>query len=90
MANYGYGYACQEVVDIATDYAVQHGISDRQHPFTLKQFRGFVSRWPEIKILKPRSLEIARAKCPSTSVVNKYFQELEQVNKDHGFDKNLI
>lgn len=87
MANYGYGYARQEVVDIATDYAVQLGIRDRQHPFTLKWFRGFVSRWPEIRILKPRSLEIARAKCASTSVVDKYFQELEQVIKDHGFDK---
>lgn len=87
MANYGYGYARQEVVDIATDYAVQLGIRDSQHPFTLKWFHGFVSRWPEIRTLKPRSLEITRAKCASTSVVDKYFQELEQVIKDHGFDK---
>ena len=33
---YGYGYTRQEVVDIASDYAVENGVRDKQHPFSLK------------------------------------------------------
>ncbi|XP_062582670.1 uncharacterized protein LOC134244417 [Saccostrea cucullata] len=88
MAEYGYGYTRQEVVDLASDYAVQNGIRDKQHPFSLKWFRGFVSRWPELKVLKPRSLEIVRAKCASVPVVDRYFKELEQVIRENSFDKN--
>ena len=87
MAEYGYGYTRQEVVDIASDYAVKNGGRDKQHPFSLKWFRRFVSRWPELKVLKPRSLEIARAKCSSVAVVDNYFKELEQVIREYGFDK---
>ncbi|XP_062580331.1 uncharacterized protein LOC134242262, partial [Saccostrea cucullata] len=38
MAEYGYGYTRQEVVDLASDYAVQNGIRDKQHPFSLSGF----------------------------------------------------
>jgi hypothetical protein len=38
-----------------------------------------MSRWPELKVVKPRSLEAARAKCATENVINKYFQELENI-----------
>ena len=35
MATYGYGYTSQEIVDIATDYALQLGKRPQDQPFTL-------------------------------------------------------
>ena len=88
MADYGYGYSRQEVVDLASDLAVQLGIRDKHHPFTLNWFRSFVTKWPEIRVLKPRGLEVARAKAASAPVVEKYFTELEDVIKANGLEES--
>ena len=83
MASYGYGYTRQEIVDIATDYALQLGKRPQDKPFTLNWFRRFIVRWPELRVLKPRALEQQRAKCTSESVVSSYFVELEHVIKKY-------
>ncbi|XP_052097897.1 uncharacterized protein LOC127732747 [Mytilus californianus] len=79
MASYGYGYTRQEVTDLATDFAHTINIKPRNEELTLRWFEGFIKRWPELRAVKPRSLEIQRAKCGSVANVEKYFASLEQV-----------
>lgn len=55
MANLGYGYTRQEDVDIGTRFAENLGKRKHTDPLTLRWFSGFVSRWPELRVLKPRS-----------------------------------
>ncbi|XP_041376339.1 uncharacterized protein LOC121388791 isoform X2 [Gigantopelta aegis] len=79
MASYGYGYTRQEVIDIATDYAVKLGKRISEKPFTLGWLYLFIRRWPELRLIKPRALEQFRAKCTSSTVVCSYFDELENI-----------
>lgn len=79
MASFGYGYSRAEVIDLATNYAVYKGIRDEAHPLSTKWYRNFMSRWPDLKIVKPRSLEIQRAKALSAECLRSYFQELCKV-----------
>ncbi|KAH3800094.1 hypothetical protein DPMN_153719 [Dreissena polymorpha] len=55
MADFGYGYTRQECVDIASDYAIQIGKRSKDKPLTIKWFRGFIKRWPELKIIIPQN-----------------------------------
>jgi hypothetical protein len=79
VANYGYGYFGMEVVDLTTDYGIQLGKRTKENPFTLNWFVKFIKRWPELRVLKPRALEVQRAKCTSEAVVSNYFNELENI-----------
>jgi len=79
MALCGYGYSRAEVVDMASEYAVCLGKRDAQQPLSLKWFRGFMSRWPELKVLKPRGLEFQRAKATTVDCVSKYYRELGSI-----------
>ena len=83
MASFGYGYTRQEVVDVATDYAVQFGKRTHDTPLTLNWFRRFVIRWPELHVLKSRALEQQRAKSASETTVSAYFSELEDIIKKY-------
>lgn len=78
IASYGYGYTRQESVDLASDFAYQLGKWTKDHPLTLKWIRGFLKRWPELRVLKPRGLEYARAKLASESALSSYFDNLKQ------------
>ncbi|KAH3848697.1 hypothetical protein DPMN_091077 [Dreissena polymorpha] len=51
---------------MASEYAIFLGKRDKEHPLTPKWFRLFVQRWPELKLLKSRGLEIQRAKATNT------------------------
>lgn len=83
MADYGYGYTRQECCDIASDFAVDLGIRPKDKPLTLKWFRGFLKRWPELKVQKPRSLEQSRAKCTSKAKVTEYMDNLKTVLEEN-------
>lgn len=79
MASFGYGYTRQECCDIATDFAIELGVRAKTKPLTLKWFRGFIKRWPELKVQKPRGLEQTRAKCTSKEKVAEYMTNLQAV-----------
>ena len=79
MASCGYGYSRSEVVDMASNYAVALGKRDRDHPFSLMWIHNFMTRWPDLKVRKPRSLELARAKATSEEAVSTYFKELDNI-----------
>ncbi|XP_053388230.1 uncharacterized protein LOC128551405 [Mercenaria mercenaria] len=83
MAAFGYGYTRQECVDIASDFAVQLGKRRKDKPLTMKWMRGFLKRWPELKVLKPKGLEFSRAKMASKEVVFNYFSNLKSTLEKH-------
>lgn len=88
MASLGYGYTRSECVDIATDFAVQIGKRQKDNPLTIKWIRGFLKRWPEIKLFKPRGLEYARARMASEAVVTEFFENLKNTLEEHDFMNN--
>ena len=88
VAKYGYGYTRQEVVDIASDYSNQLGKRASTNPLTINWFRGFIQRWPELRVIKPKALELQRAKHTSASVINKYFEELDTVLTKYNLKNN--
>ncbi|XP_046576326.1 uncharacterized protein LOC124284300 [Haliotis rubra] len=61
MGEIGYGYTRQETINLASDYAVNQGHRDRDHPLSLRWLYSFLDRWPELKVQTPRKLEAARA-----------------------------
>ena len=85
MPNLGYGYTRQEVVDIASDYAYALGKRPKDKPLTLNWFVKFAGRWPEIWVVKPRALEIQRAKSTSDEVVESYFADFEKILIGYNF-----
>jgi hypothetical protein len=62
MASLGYGYTSSEVVSMASNYAVYLHKRDPEKPFSMKWFRCFMKRWPELHVIKPRSLANYRAR----------------------------
>lgn len=79
MGEIGYGYSRQETINLASDYAFHFGIRDKNHPLSQRWFYGFLNRWPDLKLVKPRSLEIARAKSATPTAINNYFNELNRI-----------
>ena len=79
MALIGYGYTRQEVVDLASEYAADLDIRKLDNPFSLRWFYSFLKRWPDLRVVKPRALEIARVKGSNKLCVDKYFDELSAV-----------
>ncbi|XP_038072690.1 tigger transposable element-derived protein 1-like [Patiria miniata] len=80
MSSYGYGYTRTEVTVLATDLAIHLGKRKKvDKPLSLRWFYNFMTRWPELKVKKPRSLEIMRAKATSQETVNRYFDEMEKI-----------
>ncbi|KAL5006411.1 hypothetical protein ScPMuIL_015217, partial [Solemya velum] len=87
VAQYGYGYTRSEVADIATDFALALGKRKKDEPLTRNWMDGFLRRWPELRVLRPRSLEIARAKSASEAVVRKYFEELQSIIQKYDLEE---
>ena len=68
------------MVDIATDLAHVLQKRDRRNPLTMRCYQCSMSRWEnDIKLVKPRALEIQRAKAGNQRSVNSYFDVLEKV-----------
>ena len=79
MASCGYGYSRSEAVDMASIYAIALGKRDGDHPFSLMWFHNFIKRWPDLKVRKQRSFELARTKTTSEEAVSSYFKELDNI-----------
>ncbi|XP_056006761.1 uncharacterized protein LOC130050562 [Ostrea edulis] len=85
MAELGYGYSRVETINLAPDYAIHLGLRQREKPFSLKWVYNFLQRWPDLKVKKPRSLEAARVKCATRSVIDNNFKELDKIMSQHNF-----
>ena len=61
------------------DYAVSFWKATKAKESLSKNwFYGFIKRWPNLKIVKPQKLSIARAKSASRESLDKYYKELSQ------------
>jgi len=88
MAEIGMGYSRQETINLASDYAIHLEIKKQGERLSLKWLYGFLGRWPELKVKKPQSLEIARARSATKTTIENYFKELNNIlTKYHLTDK---
>ena len=78
MSNMGYGYTRNQVIELASDFAVHLEKREREKPLSRFWYSNFMSRWPELHLVKPRSLSSIRAKCASVDKVQAYYKELEK------------
>lgn len=53
MSEIGYGYTRAEVLNLASDYAVDLGIREKGKDLTMKWYYNFMRRWPELHAVKP-------------------------------------
>ena len=70
-ANLGYGYSHSELIT-ASVYAIYLGHRDNEHPLSEHWYKGFMKRWPELKLLKLRGLAIQCAKAANKECVTNY------------------
>ena len=75
----GYGYTRSQVVELATDLAIHIEKREKSKPHSMYWFYDFLSRWPELHVVKPRSLASVRAKSASPQIAEKYFSELKSI-----------
>ena len=80
MASIGYGYSKQEVINLATDLAVFQGKrTANDPPLSAMWIYSFLKKHKDLQLLKPRKLNIARAKCASAETITKYYKELNTI-----------
>lgn len=82
MAQFGYGYSRMQVIYLATDM-IEFTSGKRSKALSTRWFYGFMRRWPELKVVKPRSLELMRAKAATQDVVDSYYKELDSILKKY-------
>ena len=58
----GYSYTRSQVVELATDLAIHIEKREKSKPHSMYWFYDFLSRCPELHVVKPRSLASVRAK----------------------------
>ena len=80
MNSIGYGYSRQELLNLATDFAISlKKKSPEDLSFTQAWFDGLKGRWPGIRLAKPQKLSVVHAKSASQPVIEKYYAELGAV-----------
>ncbi len=84
IATVGYGYTRAEVINVASEYAVLLRKREKEEPLTHRWFYGFLSRWPELKVQRPKTLSELRAKACSTESIATYFEELGRILDKYG------
>lgn len=85
MAKCGYFYSCKEITDIATDYCVLTEKRTSDQHLTLKWYRGFFNRWPELQMLytkRPRKRNILAAAAENK---DRFFKEFGDLLDKHDF-----
>ena len=85
MASIGYGYTKEEVLHVATNYAVSVGKKSESEPhFSDLWFYKFMKRCGDLQVAKPHKLAIIRAKTSSRETVTKYYDELNTLMTSNG------
>lgn len=79
MASFGYGYGRMQLVYLASDMASFAKKCVSTKTLSNKWFYGFIKRWPELKLMKPRKLSMTRAQATTKETITSYFEELKGV-----------
>ena len=65
-------------MDKARKHYVAFEKRNEYHPFSL-MFHYFMKRWPDFKVRKPQTLELARTKATPEKAVTAYLKELDNI-----------
>ena len=85
MAEIGYGYNASGIKYMAKDYADSLGKHVKaKETLSNNWFYNFLKRWPNLKVVKPQKLSIARAKSASRDTLNNYYKELGTILTNNG------
>lgn len=85
MAEIGYGYNASGIKYMAKDYADSLGKHVKaKEALSNNRFYNFLKRWPNLKVVKPQKLSIARAKSASRDTLNNYYKELGTILTNNG------
>ena len=76
MARIGYGYCRWQVIEMAGNMAKQ---TDRAEEPKKDWYYGFIKRFPDLSIQKPKKREISRVKSTNEVNMKNYFIELEKI-----------
>ncbi|XP_063952094.1 uncharacterized protein LOC129254701 [Lytechinus pictus] len=76
MADCGYGLTRKQVIELAG--ATFQKVTGRSCRFSTKWFRGFLKRWPQLRIVRPRKLSMYRAKSTTKQRLTRYYDELHK------------
>ncbi|KAJ8028895.1 hypothetical protein HOLleu_28147 [Holothuria leucospilota] len=80
LAKLGYPLTRSDVLQIATQTAVFLKVKkDPSHLLSQHWLNGFLSRWPELKVVRPSKLGMKRAKAITKESISKYFNELNNI-----------
>ena len=85
MASFGYGLSRSQTISLASEYAVSVGRRSSEKPLTKHWLYGFLSRWPNLKVVKPSSLSHYRAQACTPETIECYYSELKKLIDDLGF-----
>ena len=95
MGSIGYGYNKSGIQYMARDYALSLNkpVKSTSDHLSNAWFYDFLKRWPDLKIVKPQKLSLARAKSASKETLDNYFRELGTIlttnNLKNHPEKNL-
>ncbi|KAH3891363.1 hypothetical protein DPMN_015461 [Dreissena polymorpha] len=83
MADLGYGYTQQECIDVASQFAVQLGKRTVGTPLSMMWMKGFLKRWPEMRVVKSRALDHVMAKMASEKMVSNFLENYQKCLQKH-------
>jgi len=79
MARFGYGYTRSQLIFLATDMSEFGKKRKCSKQLSRNWLDGFLGRWPELRVTKPRKLCITRAESTTPAVIEAYFEELRNI-----------
>ena len=79
LAKIGYGYTQLQIIELASQYAHSCQKLPKNKSLSQQWFNGFIKRWPDLKNIKPSSLDALRAKETNKKKIKEYFKELDTI-----------
>ena len=74
LAKIGYRYTQLQIIELASQYAHSCQKLPKNKSLSQQWFNGFIKRWPDLKNIKPSSLDALRAKETNKKKIKEYFK----------------
>ena len=79
MAQIGYGYTRLQIIELASQFAHSCQKLAKEKYLSQQWYNGFIRRWPNLKNIKPSSLDAIRARATNPEKIQDYFKELDKI-----------
>lgn len=83
LGSMGYHFSRAEVLEVASDYIISKGVRDKDNPLSHTWFYAFMTRWPELEMIRFQHLSNMRARALSDECTNFYFCELKNILEEY-------